>query len=451
MASRGNDRVPGRPGGPSPLLIVGLVLAVAASLAAFLTTDVRYLRVAVLAAAWGFALAAYAAVRSRGQAQAVLQREDELRRSYERELDLEAAARREFELDLENDVRQRAEAAVQDDLGYLRADIAALDRVREELGRAAARKPAELVALQGELASLSALRDDVASLSALRADLSALASLRDDVAALGVLRADLGQLAELRADVSRLRAEIVEQLNSELLVERIVMRTQVRPAEAASPATGPDAVWEADPPSRELTGDWTAFGFDEPGPTREYQRVRPVSSPATPLPASTQSFPLTPDPEPAPTPLEWLADRSPLDPDDVGAARHSRHHAAGPQAAGRPDPVLPSAGRPEAATEENPVRPVPFRRRRTDDDVTGPATDPADAITAERRAPGPTPPLPSYGLRPEPAPEPGTDNHVRVAEILAENGGAPSSGRRRHRYREDDEPDDVLSRVLRQQ
>ena len=433
MASRADDPGSRRPGGRSALLIVGLVLAVGATLAAFLTSDPRYLRAAVVAAAWGFAAAAFVAVRRGGQASAVLAREDELRRAYERELDLEVAARREFELELENDLRQRAEAAIQDDLGYLRADIAALDRVREELGRAAAGNPAELTALRGELASLSALRDDVASLSSLRADLTALTSLRDDVAALGVLRADLGQLAELRADVSRLRAEIVEQLNSELLVERIVMRTQAtrKPGDgptAAAPAApgGLDAGWEADPPSRELSGAWSAFRFDEPKPTREYELVRPVSSPAR-------------------TPLEWLADRSLLGPDEVTAARPSRHSAADPLAAGRPEPPAPTA----AATEENPVRPVPYRRRRSDDSDAGPSTDPAEAITAERRAPAPTPPFPSYAPRPEVAPE--TDGHARLAELLAENGSEPPSGRRRHRYREDDEPDDVLSRVLRQQ
>jgi hypothetical protein len=38
---------------------------------------------------------------------------------------------------------------------------------------------------------------------------------------------------------------------------------------------------------------------------------------------------------------------------------------------------------------------------------------------------------------------------IRVADILAENGVSPSTGgRRRRRYRDEDEPDDVLARVL---
>src|SRR3954462_3081260 len=85
------------------LLTAGLVLAVVATLGAFVTDDPRYLRLSVVAAAWAFVAAAFAATRRRGEQQAAAARETELRRAYERELDLEAAARREFELELEND------------------------------------------------------------------------------------------------------------------------------------------------------------------------------------------------------------------------------------------------------------------------------------------------------------------------------------------------------------
>jgi hypothetical protein len=44
-----------------------------------------------------------------------------------------------------------------------------------------------------------------------------------------------------------------------------------------------------------------------------------------------------------------------------------------------------------------------------------------------------------------------TTQGTRVAEILAENGVTPApGGRRRRRYRDEDDTDDVLSRVLRQ-
>nr|MDP9461748.1 transcriptional regulator [Actinomycetota bacterium] len=46
---------------------------------------------------------------------------------------------------------------------------------------------------------------------------------------------------------------------------------------------------------------------------------------------------------------------------------------------------------------------------------------------------------------------PGPASANRLAEILAENGVSPSTGgRRRHRYRDESEPDDVLARVLGQ-
>ena len=68
-------------------------------------------------------------------------------------------------------------------------------------------------------------------------------------------------------------------------------------------------------------------------------------------------------------------------------------------------------------------------RRRPDD---------AGASTGER---------PVAPASPSSAAASGTD--ARLAEILAENGVSPATGsRRRHRYRDDDEPDDVLARVL---
>ena len=75
------------------------------------------------------------------------------------------------------------------------------------------------------------------------------AALRDDLPALNSLREELGQLAELRADMGRLRAELTEQLSSEMLVERIVMRTQASrlPADQAR-LDGPGrAPWRAGP------------------------------------------------------------------------------------------------------------------------------------------------------------------------------------------------------------
>ena len=93
---------------PTRLLLVGggFVLAAAATLAVFLTENPQYLRVAVIAVAWAFVLAAFAAGRRSGDSLAAEHREAELRRAYEHELDREVAARREYELALENELRR---------------------------------------------------------------------------------------------------------------------------------------------------------------------------------------------------------------------------------------------------------------------------------------------------------------------------------------------------------
>jgi hypothetical protein len=184
----------------------------------------------------------------------------------------------------------------------------------------------ELDALRGDIAALSGLRDEVARLAGLRGDIAALtslrdevarvASLRDDVAALNSLRQDLGQLAELRADMGRLRAELTEQLSSEMLVERIVMRTQASrlPADQGR-LDGPRrseegaASWADDVPPRELTGGWPAVRLDEPRETQQFEPARVERTgprPPVPVPPSGGSW-RTPDREAFAEPRPWDA------------------------------------------------------------------------------------------------------------------------------------------------
>jgi hypothetical protein len=377
MPGRQDDEVARRSGGGTGRGSVGrslalagaLALAVAATAAAFLTDDARYLRLAVLAAVWAFVAAALVAGRFRSDEHAATGREQELRRAYERELDLEAAARREFEADLESDLRRRAEEALRREVGVLRRDLAELARVRGEFVQVGELRAglAALADVRADLAGLTALRADVAALSALRGDVAA---LRSEVAALGALPTGLDQLAELRSEVGRLRAELAERLSGGMLVERIVMRT----------------------------------------------------------------------------------DRAILDAEELPAHARSRHAAAGPALAPPPvpaepiwaaltEPASPPADPPTAETPVERPRPVPYRRRRTDDTGEQRVVDPAQALTTEHRFAAPAVAPGTRG--------PATDGHVRVAEILAENGlSANAVPRRRRRYREADEPDDVLARVL---
>lgn len=459
MPRRSDDVARGGSAAPGPRGLVvagGFLLAAGATLAVFLTDNPQLLRIAVVAVAWAFVLATFAAGRRGGDREAAAAREAELRRAYEHELDLEVAARREYELELENELRRETEHTMREELDALRGELAKLSDLREQVG------------------GVAALRSDIAGLSGLRDEVARVAAMREDVAALGALRAELGQLQALRDDMGRLRVELTEQLSSELLIERIVMRTQASRVPGEPTRTLEAAGWAEEAP-RELTGGWPAVHLDEPRETRQFEQLRversdvrpapattvfsgpepsrlgpPPSAgtygagpatppaPAPPAPATT-SFPLLPpaplEPapvappppvEPPPSPLDWLVSRSLLD---------------GPAAPGaRPAPPRPS----------------PRRRRR--DDAELPA---AEARTAERPAPGAEPRVrveDRGGYRvalPDPAPpgppatgpvtSPGSGN--RLAEILAENGST-GQGRRRRRYREDGDADDVLSRVL---
>ncbi|WP_091444812.1 DUF6779 domain-containing protein [Geodermatophilus poikilotrophus] len=399
------DDVSARPSGPgtAALRTVGLAggfcLSVAATVAVLLTEDPQVLRLAVVAAAWAFVLAALVASRRTadgapvdGAARAAVERADlertaaereaELRLAYELELEREVAARREHELRVENDLRRTAEQSMRTELEALRTELA------------------QVAELRRDLTGLAELRRDVAGLAELRRDVAGLAELRTALAGL-----DLTGLAELRTDVGRLRSELTEQLSGEMLVERVMLRTQsTRTAPAAPEPTALPTV-EADGwdrPASEPTAAWPAVRADEPAPgTRRLEEVRVEPRPTAP-----------------PQPLDWLARRSLLD-------------------------VPPPTPQPEPEPE--------WRRRRTDDLLPGAPL--AGQLTVERPVarrerppvPGPAAPAP-VAAAPAPAEE---DSARRPAELVAESGlTPPSGGRRRRRYREDGESDDVLARVL---
>jgi hypothetical protein len=467
-------------------LVGGFALAVAATLAVFLTDNPQYLKLAVVAVAWAFVIATFAAGRRSTDRVAAAARERELRRAYEVELEREVAARHEYELELENELRRETEDSVRYELDALRSDIAALSGLRDEVAR------------------VSDLRGDIAALTSLREEVARVAALRDDVAALNALRQDLGQLAELRTDVSRLRAELTEQLSSEMLVERIVMRTQASriPAdqgrsEAAGRILDGTQDWVDDVPPSELTGGWPAVRLDEPQETAHFEQIRVErTGPRPPVPAPTPAMrpwdaPLPTPPWELPPTTSWPAALEPEDEPSAGpqlwssvgrheggasASRHSAREApavpptsafsmspppstpvSAPPVELPPSPLDWSAERSRAEPSTPPsVRPVPYRRR-SDDPLAPDPVDPAAAPTLQRPAVPPAKPTVRIddrggyrvAVREDPEPEPATQG-TRVAEILAENGVSPSTGgRRRRRYRDEDESDDVLARVLR--
>ena len=486
MPRRQDDDVAGGPGVPgrrSLLAGAGFLLAAGATLAVFLTDNPQYLRIAVVAVAWAFVLATFAAGRRGGDKVAAAAREAQLRRAYEHELDLEVAARREYELALENELRRESEQGMREELDSLRSELTALADLREQV------------------AGVAALGSDIAGLAALRDEVARVAAMRDDILALGSLRQELGQLAGLRDDMGRLRAELTEQLSSEMLVERIVMRTQASRV-PGEPTRTLDAVWSEETP-RELTGGWPAVRLDEPRETRHVEQVRvertevrPSPEPretrtaaswTPPAPATTtfagpQPSRLGPPPSPAgaaPGPVRPAA----VDPVTAGPSTTS--FPLLPQAAPvqpppppvAPPPLLPPPPSPldwlvarelldtpdaPQAWEPTPELPHATPRRRRGDDLEPAPVPEAEARTTERPSPAPRTRIEDRGgyrvampeappvAPPAPAPaasSPGTGN--RLAEILAENGVRPAEGgRRRRRYRDDDDADDVLSRVL---
>ncbi|MDP5184020.1 hypothetical protein QOZ88_15385 [Blastococcus sp. BMG 814] len=429
----------------------GFVLAVGATLAVFLTDNAQLLRVAVVAVAWAFVLATFAAGRRGTDRVRAAAREAELRRAYELELEREVAARREYELELENELRREAEDAMRDELDALRGEIASLTGLRDEVARVAG------------------MRGDVAALGELRGEVARVAALRDDVAALAGLRAELGQLGALREDMGRLRVELAEQLSSEMLVERIVMRTQASRLDGSA-RTLEGATWSDDAPPRELTGGWPAIRLDEPRPTQQFEQVRtststwsavPPSVPAAPVPPPVRAaVPPPPVPGRPPAPSGFgRHERAAAHEDDpyLGSPAPRRDVAEPPVTVHSPVVAPPSTLPPSPpAAPPSPLEwlaarsfvepPSPPRvddapRRRRTDEAVEPAPLAEFAPTTAQPAVTPT-----WAASQEPD-RPATP--VRLAQILAENGATPASGgRRRRRYREDGESDDVLARVL---
>ncbi len=111
-------------------LTAGAVLAVAAAAALILTDDPRYLKAAVFAAVWACVLALLASGRPRRDGEMSEDREAELRHTYQLEIDREVAARREYELRLEVSMRRELENGLQQDLSEVRAQLGSL---RKEL------------------------------------------------------------------------------------------------------------------------------------------------------------------------------------------------------------------------------------------------------------------------------------------------------------------------------
>ncbi|WP_332253300.1 DUF6779 domain-containing protein, partial [Saccharomonospora saliphila] len=109
-----------------PWLAVGFLLAIGATLALVLTDDLRWIRLAVVAALWAALIGALMAVKYRRAAATSEKSAAKAQQIYELELQKEIAARREFELETEAEARRRAEAESREELDALRGELSAL-------------------------------------------------------------------------------------------------------------------------------------------------------------------------------------------------------------------------------------------------------------------------------------------------------------------------------------
>jgi hypothetical protein len=166
-------------------------------------------------------------------------------------------------------------------------------------------------------------------------------------------------------------------------------------------------------------------------------------------PPPTSAFPLTKPrvpSEPPPTPIDWLAARSLLEPPPGEPATPPRRRRNdGSEAAELPADLTATTQRPAV-----PVRPSstarPPEARPGHPQPTPPGAGPRTGPSAVAR-----PEFDRSAVRfAEREEAPAAPANPELARILADNGAAPTTGgRRRRRYREDGDSDDVLARVLR--
>ncbi|MFD2460998.1 DUF6779 domain-containing protein [Amycolatopsis samaneae] len=109
-----------------PWLVVGLILAIGATLALVLSDDLRYLRLGIVAALWAALIGGFLAVRYRKHAAHSEDAVAEAQAVYELELEREIAARREYELEMEAESRAAADSRSHEELEALRAEVLAL-------------------------------------------------------------------------------------------------------------------------------------------------------------------------------------------------------------------------------------------------------------------------------------------------------------------------------------
>jgi hypothetical protein len=134
MSDGDDEKRPGaRLAASRPLLIGGLVLALAATVALVASDSVRWLRLGVIAALWAALAGAFIAARFRRDAAERSDEIDTLHNVYELELEREIAARREHELEIAAEAQRTAEERNGEQLAQLQKELRLLRENLETL------------------------------------------------------------------------------------------------------------------------------------------------------------------------------------------------------------------------------------------------------------------------------------------------------------------------------
>ncbi|MBV8542091.1 MAG: hypothetical protein JO364_14140 [Pseudonocardiales bacterium] len=130
----GSDEHP-LPRGSRRIMMVStaVMAAAAAAVLALGTHDARLLRLGLVAALWAALLGAFDTARARREISSGAEHVDQLRTAYQRELEREVAARREYTLTAERERREQAELSQRREIVELHNELAAMRASLERL------------------------------------------------------------------------------------------------------------------------------------------------------------------------------------------------------------------------------------------------------------------------------------------------------------------------------
>ncbi|MGW9309462.1 DUF6779 domain-containing protein [Saccharomonospora azurea] len=446
-----------------PWLGVGFLLAIGATLALVLTDDLRWIRLAVVAALWAALIGALMAAKYRKQAALNEKSAVKAQKIYELELQKEIAARREHELEIEAETRERVEAEKRDELDALREELRSLrDNLQNLFGGEVLW---ERVALTAQSTRMRKLGEEQRLVTAGEADIRQALTVDAEADAVDSPTQLIGRVRDRDAEQAGSEAEEPAVPRAEQQPRRRepgAPRTRFVPRPARPPEDGRAAQKPGEPPTRRVPsrpGSAMARASEAANRARaEMSRPhqRPVAGPnGAAGPAYSPRRPTEGEPRggagergrPAAAPADGRVARS-LDSEGSPSPRQQRppvddaptrtQRAVEARTAVTP-PVRPGAAEKAGTGYRNPVSPVnpvePPRRPAEPEPVEAGA----EATVAERvELPAPVQPEPNPTLPPEVRETRPSGGRRRRPEPEPE--AAPTSGGGRRRRDDDEKP-----------